>query len=521
MVDGGHTLAVLVLTGLLAVAGTSVAAGEGPAAAQSDSDVPDARLVVEEVSITPETPLVGSPVTVSVSVGNSRGSTSAARIDRVELQYRDGESLVEASDVGSLSAGDDLSLPLTTTFEEPGPKNVEVVVAGTDADGDEVRIARPVGLVVEQTDPIVELDVAEPTAGVRANATVTVSNPTQGSIRNVVATVASSGFERLTEKSAVAELGAGESTTLDVGVRPQRAGDHRFAVDVSYTTGAGIQQTKRVARTVSVSPLVTDVGVQVTQVVGPPPGEQAQDTLASLVGGSGSGSEDEEGPKPPRARVRVTNFGNAPVEDVVVVPNASDATLARQRVATRLSVGESRSVTVDLSALSDPADLGVAVDYRVGTESGTERTTLPYRPERGRIRLTGINVTQTGENTVTVSGNAGNVGTGAISGLVVQAGNGSGVIPADQKGRYFVGPIESGQFTPFEVQVTVTDENQTTVPLNLTYRVDDRLQTRTVRLGFNDRIVNASEEPAGGGSGFLLVGLLVVTFALVGIYVIR
>ncbi len=519
MVDGGHTLAVLVLTGLLAVAGVSIAAGEAPTAVQSDSDVPDARLVVEDVSITPETPLVGSPVTVSVSVGNSRGSTSAARIDRVELQYRDGESLVEASDVGSLSAGDDLSLPLTTTFEEPGPKNVEVVVAGTDADGDEVRIARPVRLVVEQTDPIVELDMAEPTAGIRANATVTVSNPTQGSIRNVVATVASGRFERLTEKSAIAELGAGEAATLDVGVRPRQAGDQRFAVDVSYTTGAGVQQTKRVGRTASVSPLVTDVGVQVTQVIGPPPGEQAQDTLASLVGGSES--EEEEGPKPPRARVRVTNFGNAPVKDVVVVPNASSGSLARQRVATALSVGESRSVTVDLSELSGPADLGVAVDYRVGTESGTERTTLPYRPERGRIRLTGINVTQTGENTVTVSGNAGNVGTGPIAGLVVQAGNGSGVVPADQKGRYFIGPIESGQFTPFEVQVTITDENQTTVPLNLTYRVDDQLRTRTVRLGFNERIVNASEQPTGGGSGFLLVGLLVVTFALVGIYVIR
>jgi hypothetical protein len=217
----------------------------------------------------------------------------------------------------------------------------------------------------------------------------------------------------------------------------------------------------------------------------------------------------------------VTNFGNAPVRDVVVVPNASGGALARQRVAATLPVGESRSVTVDLSALSGPTDLAVAVDYRVGTESGTERATLPYRPERGRIRLTGINVTQTGEDTVTISGNAGNVGTGAISGLVVQAGNGSGVVPADQKGRYFVGPIESGQFTPFEVQVTVTDENQTTVPLNLTYRVDDRLQTRTVRLGFDERIVNASEEPTGGGSGVLLVGLLVVTFALVGIYVIR
>ncbi|WP_299268539.1 hypothetical protein [Halorientalis sp.] len=512
---------MLVFTGLLVVAGTSVVAGGAPAATQPDSDVPDARLVVEDVSVTPETPLVGSPVTVSVSVSNSRGSTSAARIDRVELQYRNGESLVEASDVGSLSAGDDLDLPLTATFDEPGLKNVEVVVAGTDSDGDEVRIARPVSLVVEQTEPIVELDVAKPTAGVRTNATVTVSNPTQGSIRDVVATVASGGFERLTEKSAVAELAAGESTRLDVGVRPQRAGDQRFSVDVSYTTGAGVQRSKRVGRDVSVSPLVTDVGVQVTQLVGPPPGQQAQDTLASLVGGSGSESEDEQGPRPPRAQVRVTNFGNAPVKDVVVVPNASDAMLAREPVATTLSVGESRAVTVDLSTLSGPADLNVAVDYRVGTESGTQRTTLPYRPDRGRIRLTGINVTQTDERTVTVSGNAGNIGTGAISGLVVEAGDGSGVAPADQKGRYFVGPIESGQFTPFEVQLTVTDENQTTVPLNLTYRVDDQQRTRTVRLGFNERLLNASEESTGGGSGFLLVGLLVVTFALVGIYVIR
>ncbi|RXK47323.1 hypothetical protein [Halorientalis pallida] len=68
MVNGGHTLAVLGCTALLAVAGASVGAGDAPTGTQSDSDVPDARLVVQEVSITPATPLVGSPVTLSASV---------------------------------------------------------------------------------------------------------------------------------------------------------------------------------------------------------------------------------------------------------------------------------------------------------------------------------------------------------------------------------------------------------------------------------------------------------------------
>jgi len=136
-----------VLALLLAVSALAAGAGAGPAAA-----VPDARLAVSDVTVTPGTATVGAQVVVDATLRNSAGSPSAIEVRRVEL--RDGDdTLVTATEVGSLSAGDTLAVPLETSFDEPGVQTLTLRVVGEADDGDRVTITRPVPVTIEQAPP--------------------------------------------------------------------------------------------------------------------------------------------------------------------------------------------------------------------------------------------------------------------------------------------------------------------------------------------------------------------------------
>ncbi|MFD1511748.1 hypothetical protein ACFSBT_00470, partial [Halomarina rubra] len=137
--------ATVALTVVLVVslgAGTTVFAQE----------VPDARLTVTDATVTPEQPVTGAPTTVSATVSLSAGSPSPVSLDRVELREGD-ETLAAADDLGALSQGGTLTVPLTTTFDSPGARDLELRVVGENATGAEVSATRPLSLVVESAPP--------------------------------------------------------------------------------------------------------------------------------------------------------------------------------------------------------------------------------------------------------------------------------------------------------------------------------------------------------------------------------
>jgi len=135
------TVTVLVVFGCLAVAAGFAGA------------VPDARLTVSNTVITPEAPDTGETVTVDATIQNSGGSSSGVTVDAVSLVDEDtGKTYDSATDVGALSVGDAVTVPLSTAFEETGIRDLSIVVETTDTDGDDVEISHPVRIVVGGVD---------------------------------------------------------------------------------------------------------------------------------------------------------------------------------------------------------------------------------------------------------------------------------------------------------------------------------------------------------------------------------
>ncbi|MFB6117007.1 CARDB domain-containing protein [Halosegnis sp.] len=472
--------------------------------------VPDARLAVSGLTVAPETPTVDEPVTVTATIRNSAGSTSPAEVRAVRLVNRDSNAtLASAPGPGSLSPGDTLTVDLTHAFRTADTQDLAVVVVGEDDDGELVRVRRPLTIAVEQARPRVAVEAATPVAGAESTLRVTVANPNTAAYRNVVVRV--DPADAPVTRRVVPALAGGTTATLNISYTPSTVGPSDIAVAVDYTTATGVRGATTATQSVRVAPLREDVGVAVEPADEPPPAPEAAGGLGGLVG-SQMLQEDGETAAPPDAlAVTVTNFGNAPLRDAIVVPRTEERRLPRVAVG-RLAPGESRTVEVSVAALDQPARVTAAVRYETGGRTGETVGRFDYRPPTGKIRLTGIDVTTDSER-VTVTGNAGNVGSGKATGVIVRVLPAEGVEPAYPSRDYFVGSVEASGFAPFELTATVDAANATHIPVEVRYRVDGTPVVRTVELplpndGLSTPTEESNENPAVAGVASLGVVLL-------------
>lgn len=523
MVPRSVVLALVVLLTTAGFAGVSLGA------------IPDNRVTITATAVTPDPPTVDAPITVSATVRLSAGSASAATVERVAVLDESGDLLGEANGLGALSPGETLTVPVTVRFAAPGEQALTVVATVADVDDETTTASRPVSLVVEAGTPQVDLRADRLVAGTDSAATVTVSNPTTAPLRDLTVSLLDVDGERT--QRTIASLGAGASQSLNVSLRPEQQGERTLAVDVTYTTVTGTRVTVTEERTVFVAALDDDVGVRVERTM---PGQQSMTAggggglsgLAGALGGSGllqpaaSGSDGDSGQAQAGAAITVTNFGNAPIETVVLVPQLPDGTLAPQlgRVAVTdaLAPGDSAQVTVDLSAVTAPS-LRFAVQYELAGEA--REVVRPYDLDRSRgaVALTGVNLDVEGDR-VRLTGNLGNVGDGDVRGVIVRVGTSESVEPAYPQRSYFLGTIADSEFAPFELTAQVDPANATTVPVEVSYTTGGERLTETIELPLPPAI----EEPkrrgilggagAAGGLGGLLAGagialLVVVTLA--------
>jgi hypothetical protein len=507
-------LALLVTALLLAPAAPAL----GTAAA-----VPDARLTISDVATAPDAPTTGEPVTVSPTVQLSAGSAATVEIERVLLR-NDTTTIASAAGPGSLSQGDSLTVDLVTEFDRRGRKDLTLVAIGNSSTANEtVRVERPVTVVVRASQPGLDVTVPDPVAGTESRVAVEVSNPNANAVSDVEVTL---GSDRAVEKrAAVPTLPAGATATVNLSMRP-REGEQTVTVATAFTTSTGARDVTRRRVVVDAAPLREDVGVAVTRA--PPPEEEAEDAdLASLLGGGGLAgaagggqgggalrSEGDAEGSADRVRVAVTNFGNVPVENVVVRPRAGEQRLPRGSVG-RLAPGETGSVTVDLSAVEGSATVVATANYTVAgtgpagsrdadvpdTEArareGSARGTFELRRPTGEIRVTDVSLSFTDDGRLQVSGNAGNIGTAPVDGVVVAMGENEHVEPAYPGRSYFVGTVDGSEFAPFELTADVDAANATEVPVRVTYVVDGEERTRAATLPY-DRSLEPPTRNRGG-----------------------
>ena len=399
----------LLLAAALLVSGVAIAV---PVA----GDVPDARLVVSDVTVSPTAPEPQNTTTVEFTVENSAGSATGVALDRVALEARNDDTIhAEAEGLGSLSIGDDVTLELANAFENAGVRDLELVVEATDEDGNDVALTRPVAVLVGGVDA----------AG--------VTDDVQVDARTV----------------HPSELDEGEQLDVDLG-----------------------------------------------------------------AGGVLDGGDDEENeePRATLVRVEVTNFGTATARDVVVAPEADNESLARLPV-DDVDPGASESVLLDAGEFDEPTTFGFEAGYTLGTERSNSRTALEYRPNRGEIVLTDIDMEIDGE-TVSVTGNAANPGLGEVNGATVAVDGTEHVDPAYPARDYFVGTVPESEFVRFDLTAAVDPANATAVPVTVTYLADGDPYERTVELPLDG---GEAGTDADGGSNVPLSALALVAGSLTAV----
>jgi hypothetical protein len=488
--------------------------------------VPDARLTVSGLTVSPDAPVVDEPVTTTVTVTNSGGSAEPVEIDRVLVRTTDGETLTRADEPGALSQGGSLTVDLVTGFEDPGRTDLEAVVVGTDADGDTTRAVRPFTVVTERAPPSLDADLRRPVAEVETPVQVTVTNPSTTPRRNLRLTVAGEGGS--VDDTTVPALAAGGAVTVNLSTRLPE-GASTVAVNLSYTTSTGARASTERELSVVAEPPVADAGVSVR----PAPEvdqEAAADGLGGLLGSVGGGgaapgggslrSTDDGGDRPTAVVVEVTNFGNTRLASVVVTPRVDDRTLPRRAVGV-LAPGESRTVSVDLSGVPG-GDLEAVVDYRVATTDRTGRAagSLAYDPPAGEVRLTDVDLSFR-DGRLVVTGNAGNVGDGGVTGLVVAVGENEAVRPSYPQRTYFVGTVEGSEFAPFELTADVDATNATEIPVTVSYRTGGERLTRNVSVPYDPSLTPEDRQNGDAlATGLPFSGLGLAVGAGVGVAVL-
>jgi hypothetical protein len=514
-------MAILTIVGLLllTVFASSVAIG-----------VPAARVAVSDTTVTPATPTAGAPTTVTATVRLSGGSTSAVTLDRVELVNSDANSfrddtVASATDLGSLSAGETLTVPITATFDTAGAHDLRIKVTVTDADNDETTVTRPISVIVEQGVPQVTFDAPNAVVGADSFVQATVSNPTNAALRNLsIRIMTPEAGERSVREIPV--LAAGTTATLNFSVQPQQPGQQRLSADISYLTPAGTVRNIDETRLMRVKPLANDVGIRVSRSTG-----DDQNNAGGVAGGIGGilggqsdlqgGGSQQDGAEQGEVEVTVSNFGNAPINSVVVIPQTANGTvveeIGRVIVDETLSPGAASTITVNTAQAEQIGELRFAAAYELAGERHTVAAEF-NRQIPGAVDLTGVNLAVSSNGSIDLRGNLANTGGSEISGVVVQVVSSEYVTPEYPRRSYFVGTLGSSDFAPIELTASADVQNATEVPVRIQYTVgaDRVVETTTISLPPD----NETDGTTPGGSevgiilSVLLIGAVVVMSAV-------
>jgi len=490
-------LLVVAVVAVIGVAGVGSAAAAttatGTFTSQSETDE-SPQVSVSGVSVSPEQPVPDELVEIETTIRNAETGPQAVDVEAVYVREANGVTEYDRiRDLGTVTPGGVLNVPLTTTFEEPGIKNLRVNVVTQAEGGEIVTFEYPVTVVVRESGLEMGVSISESTVdgGV---VSVTVLNGRESAARNLELDVDTGGasFDDPVRREATVESGAEETYTFTV-----TDGSLSGSVEatLAYTTPMGQRMT--LTRT------------------------------ASADAGDGSGtlehplvdlSVEEAMPGATRSvNVTVANGLDTTIRQLDVSLSSPDVAFATtERVASSLGAGTDRGFEFD-ATVPGSGTYPVTVELRYTEDNVTRRVTRTFQaafesPDNpGEVRLTGTEAVIRG-GVLELSATASNVGSTEATGVVVAVDGDDA--PAVERADYFVGDVEGGDFSSFTIEAQVT-ENVSTVPVEVRYAVDGAEQSYVTEVPV--RQAPAADEPGGDGGGFpLLVPVAGLVALLIG-----
>jgi hypothetical protein len=229
--------------------------------------------------------------------------------------------------------------------------------------------------------------------------------------------------------------------------------------------------------------------------------------------------------------VTFENVGNVNASDIELTGTVGDEVLDRRYLA-ETGPGASRSITFDTDGLRGE-EVTFTAEYVAEGDPYTVSTTHTVKyAVPGEIRLTGVEATRTGGG-VTIDGDAANVGGTDAESVLLSVRATDGVSPAPPAADYYLGTIEVGEFSTFELTAEVEPE-VSSIPVNVTYIVDNDRITTTQEIelettggsaagdGESGGPESGSGDPSSGGPPLSTVvsavALLVVGLVGIGLY---
>ena len=474
----------LLLSVLLVVASLPIAASATSANAS-----------VTDVTVSPSAPGPDEAVTFTPVIQNLQSSQSALEIEAVAIRAAtDGGEYARVGALGTLSPGSSLEVSLTTTFEDPGRKNLRVIayVHPVGSPDETTQIEYPVSFSVRDRDPQVDIRTNDSVEGVATGGTIRIANGLESGLNNVEVNVTGTGVELLDHRGVVASLPPGETATVPFRYRAQSTGQQQLTTAVSYTIDGSNRRTLNQSTSVRTEPL----------------GAGAILTTKSI----GSGPEQT-------VDVEILNPTGQSLQNVVVSASSPNATFD-DAIVSSVPAGESRQLRLNTSVTQSPATAQVTATYEIGGLDASTNSTTELGSTAGRLTLTGLDVTRE-DDRWRISGSASNTGMSTTDSVIVSVRNTDGVDPAFPNKEYFVGTVPSSDFVSFDVYAR-TAENVSSVPLLVTYSIDGDRVEREFDVAVGE--TNATREPVSSGSGLestVALGIgAVVTLAVGAVMVV-
>jgi hypothetical protein len=465
-----------------------VLAAVAPFAAGTVSAASD--IAITNVTVSTERPAPGQLVEVRTTVRSSTNQSKAVEITDVYVRPEDSPGdKARVGNIGTVTGGQSLTVPLTLTFDDPGVKNLRVFVVGRTPDGEFVQRKYPLTVVVGGDGPGLNLRAEDPSVGGETAVSVNVTNGAAEAIRDVRLVVNGSNVAVDNPRRIAAVLGPGVERSFTYTATFLRNVPSTVETTLRYTTAGG--QTRTVTERVS-------IGTDRLSASGERP--QVELSVQEAVPGA---------TRP--VNVTVANGLDREVRQLRVVASSPTAEFdVTEQVRANLSAGE--AVTLRFPASVEEAGTHPVNVTLVYTEDGVRRRTMrtfqaSFRapPNPAEVALTSVEAVATG-GSVEISATAGNVGSTEAEAVVASVGDAPAVAPAD----YFVGDIDASDFASFTLRTSL-DGNVSSVPLEVRYVVDGVERTATTEVRVERRVVDRPDRQSGSGFPVVpAVGIVVV-----------